>query len=117
MNKQQAKAASKARRQRRIRMTITGTAARPRLSVAKSNTSIYLQLIDDVKGVTLAAAHSRDIKTKQSKTAAATAVGTKLAEAAIAHNIKSVVFDRGGNRYTGRVKAAADGARAGGLEF
>ncbi len=117
MNKQQAKAASKARRQRRIRQIISGTAARPRLSVAKSNTSIYLQLIDDVKGVTLAAAHSRDIKEKQSKTAAAEAVGKKLAEISLSKGVKSVVFDRGGNRYTGRVKAAADGARAGGLDF
>lgn len=117
MNKQQAKNASKARRQRRIRMTISGTAARPRLSVAKSNTSLYLQLIDDVAGVTLAAAHSREIKGKNAKTASASSVGKLLAEKATALKIKAVVFDRGGNRYTGRVKAAADGAREGGLEF
>ncbi len=117
MNKHQAKNASKVRRQRRIRMIISGTAARPRLSVAKSNTSLYLQLIDDIKGVTLVAAHSRDLKEKQAKTAGAAALGKLLAEKALAKNIKSVVFDRGGNRYTGRVKAAADGAREGGLEF
>lgn len=117
MNKQQAKAASKARRQHRIRKTISGSAERPRLSVSKTNTSIYLQIIDDVRGVTLVAAHSRDLKEKQPKTAAALAVGKKLAEAALAKGVKAVVFDRGGNRYTGRVKAAADGARAGGLEF
>lgn len=116
MNKQQANI-NKARRQRRLRTQISGTAARPRLNIAKSLTSLNLQIIDDQKGVTLVSAHTREIKTKGSKLETAVAVGKLLAEKATAHNISSVVFDRGGNRYTGRVKAAADGARAGGLQF
>lgn len=116
MNKQQANI-NKARRQRRLRTQISGTSARPRLNIAKSLTSLNLQIIDDQKGVTLVSAHTREIKTKGSKLEAAMAVGKLLAEKALAKNISSVVFDRGGNRYTGRVKAAADGARAGGLQF
>ncbi len=107
----------KTRRQRRVRSRITGTAARPRLSVSKTNTSLFLQVIDDVKGVTLASAHSREIKTKGTKGSVANALGKLLAEKAQAAKISTVVFDRGGNVYTGRVKAAAEGAREGGLQF
>lgn len=108
---------TRARRQRRIRTQISGSAARPRLNVSKSNTSLYLQLINDESGVTIASAHSREIKAKQSKVETASSVGKLLAEKAKAKNVSTVVFDRGGNRYTGRVKAAADGAREGGLQF
>ena len=116
MNKQQANI-NKARRQRRIRTEISGTAARPRLNISKSLTSLYLQLIDDEKGVTIASAHTRELKGKGAKVQNAEAVGKLLAEKAQAAKVTEVVFDRGGNRYTGRVKAAADGARAGGLVF
>lgn len=117
MNTQKTKQLQQARRQGRIRAKISGTAARPRLSVFRSNTGMYLQLIDDENSVTLVSAHSKEIKGKMKKTEVALALGKILAEKAIAKNIKQVVFDRGGNFYTGRVKAAAEGARAGGLEF
>ncbi len=116
MNKQQAKL-TKLRRQRRIRTELSGTSARPRLNVSKSNTSLYLQIIDDSKGITLASAHSREIKGKMKKSEVAFALGKLVAEKAQAAKVTTVVFDRGGNRYTGRVKAAADGAREGGLTF
>jgi len=116
MNKQQAKI-TKVRRQRRIRKQISGSSSRPRLNVSKSNTSLYLQLIDDGTGVTIVSAHTRELKDKTKKVEAAAALGKLLAEKAIAKKISSVVFDRGGNRYTGRIKAAADGAREGGLQF
>ena len=103
----------------RIRKTVTGTAVRPRLSVFRSNKQIYAQLIDDLTGITIAAASSR---TKEKETAAkkseqATSVGKTIAEKAVAAGIKEVVFDRGGNLYHGRIKALADGAREGGLIF
>jgi large subunit ribosomal protein L18 len=116
MNKQQAKL-TKVRRQRRIRKQIIGTQERPRLNVSKSNTSLFLQLINDERGVTLVSAHSRELKTKKTKVEASFELGKLLAEKAIASKISSVVFDRGGNRYTGRIKAAAEGAREGGLQF
>lgn len=117
MNKEKAKKISHERRKGRVRAKITGTAKRPRLSVFRSNTGMYLQLIDDDKGVTLISAHSKELKGVKKKSAIAEALGKLIAEKAIAKNIKAVVFDRGGNLYTGRVKAAAEGARAGGLEF
>ncbi len=116
MNKQQAKL-TKIRRQRRIRTELSGTTARPRLNISKSNTSIYLQIIDDTSGVTIASAHTRELKGKQTKVEAAFALGKLVAEKAQTKKVTTVVFDRGGNRYTGRVKAAADGAREGGLTF
>lgn len=104
---------------RGIRGKISGTAARPRLSVFRSNKEIYAQLIDDVSGATLAAASSRDkdfsrsgTKTEQSKS-----VGTALAAKAKEKGIEIVVFDRNGFLYHGRVKALAEGAREGGLQF
>lgn len=103
----------------RIRKKITGTASRPRLTVYRSNKSIYCQAIDDVAGHTLAAAASTEEsipknipKSEQSKM-----VGKLLAERAIAKNIQTIVFDRTGYLYHGRVKALADGAREGGLQF
>jgi large subunit ribosomal protein L18 len=104
----------------RIRAKIAGTAAKPRLSVFRSNTDIYCQLIDDVNGVTLAAASSRekDIKAQTaSKVEKSKLVGQSLARKAKELGIETVVFDRGGNLYHGRVKAIADGAREGGLVF
>lgn len=106
---------SRDRRRKRIRAKISGTAERPRLSVYKSNTATYAQLIDDAKGVTLAAASSQGVK--GNKTTSAKAVGIELAKLAKSKNIAKVVFDRGGFIYTGRIKALADGAREGGLEF
>lgn len=102
----------------RIRKAVVGTAQRPRLSVFRSNLSIYCQLIDDKAGHTLLAASSRDTGVdKGTKVEQARQVGKLLAEKAVAAKIESVVFDRGGYLYHGRVKALADGAREGGLKF
>jgi large subunit ribosomal protein L18 len=101
----------------RVRSKIKGTAERPRLAVFRSNKSIYCQLIDDTKGLTLAAASSHNLDSKVPGVEQAGAVGKLVAERAVAAGIKSVVFDRGGYLYHGRVKALADGAREGGLQF
>lgn len=107
------------RRHIRVRTKISGTAERPRLSVCKTNTNIYAQIIDDVAGVTLVQASTLDksIKTKYSNIEAAKEVGTLIAKRAIEKNIKAVVYDRGGNVYHGVVKELADAAREGGLDF
>jgi large subunit ribosomal protein L18 len=106
------------RRHRRVRSKITGTAARPRLAVYRSNAGIYAQLIDDGAGHTLASASSRDKEVSGSKRAEApAAVGKLIAERAKAAGVTTVVFDRGGYLYHGRVKALADAAREGGLSF
>lgn len=110
------------RRQLRVRNKVTGTAKRPRLNVYRSTTEIYAQLIDDVKGVTLASASSiqQDVKELaggKTRVEAAFIVGEKLGKLAKKKKIKSVVFDRAGYLYTGRVKSLADGARKAGLEF
>jgi len=108
-------------RRYRIRKRVSGGADRPRLSVYRSAKHIYAQVIDDVRGATLVAASSREAKgaeaTAKGKLAACTAVGKRIAELAKQKGISKVAFDRGGYRYHGRVKALADGARAGGLEF
>ncbi len=107
-------------RQLRIRKQIKGTATKPRLSVFRSNTHIYAQLIDDIAGHTLAAASSREDgidKGEGGKVDVAKQVGELLAERAKAADITTCVFDRGGNRYAGRVASLAEGARSGGLEF
>jgi large subunit ribosomal protein L18 len=108
-------------RRLRIRKRVSGSVERPRLSVFRSSKHIYAQVIDDLKGQTLVAASSREnLGTRvegDGKTARATAVGQLLAERAKAAGITRVAFDRGGYLYHGRVKALADGARAGGLEF
>lgn len=104
----------------RIRAKISGTAEKPRLSVFRSNTEIYCQLIDDVNGVTLSAASSRekDIAAQAgNKTEKSRLVGQSIARKAKELGIEKVVFDRGGNLYHGRVKAVAEGAREGGLVF
>ncbi|MCB0569933.1 MAG: 50S ribosomal protein L18 [Phaeodactylibacter sp.] len=103
----------------RIRTKIKGTAVRPRLSIFRSNREIYCQVIDDVQGHTLASASSREAGMPENvkPVEKAHAVGKLIAERAKAENIESVVFDRGGYLYHGRVKALADGAREGGLIF
>ncbi len=107
------------RRHRRVRRKIVGTAERPRLTVHRSNRGIEAQLIDDVEGKTLAhAGHIGLPKSfKGSKTEQAAEVGKLLAAAATKAGVETVVFDRGGYLYHGRVKALADGAREGGLSF
>ena len=101
---------------RGIRSRIAGSANKPRLSIFRSNKAIYGQLIDDVNGVTIASASSIG-KASGTKSDVAKTVGQELAEKAKAQNIETVVFDRGGYLYHGRVKALAEGAREGGLKF
>lgn len=104
----------------RIRKRVAGVATKPRLNVFRSNADIYVQLIDDANGVTLAAASSRDkdiVAQKVTKTEKSKLVGATIARKASELGIKECVFDRGGFLYHGRVKAVADGAREGGLQF
>jgi large subunit ribosomal protein L18 len=110
------KAEKRIRLKKRIRAKISGTPARPRLSVFRSNKFIYAQVIDDSSGKTLTQAS--DVKiTKGTKTERAKAVGKLVGEACAKAKIKEVVFDRGGFKYTGRIKLLADEARASGLKF
>ena len=105
---------------RTIRKRITGTSASPRLSVFRSNTEIYAQLIDDVSGKTIVAASSRDkdiAAQKVTKTDKSKLVGSVIARKATELGLSVVVFDRGGYLYHGRIKALAEGAREGGLDF
>jgi large subunit ribosomal protein L18 len=114
------KNAVRKRRHARVRAKLSGTAARPRLNVFRSNKHIYAQLIDDVNGVTLASASTQDKELNLESTGnveAAQKVGELVAKRAIEKGIKSVVFDRGGYLYHGRVKALAEAARENGLEF
>jgi large subunit ribosomal protein L18 len=106
------------RRRRRVRARVTGTAERPRLSVFRSNRGIFAQLIDDTQGHTLAAVDwiEPDLR-KLSASAQAKKAGELLADRAKAAGVETCVFDRGGYQYHGRVKALAEGAREGGLEF
>lgn len=106
------------KRHRRVRGKISGTAERPRLSIFRSNKNIYAQLIDDVAGVTLASASTLDENVSDAtKVEQAAAVGKAIAEAAKAKNISTVVFDRSGYLYHGRIQALADAARENGLDF
>lgn len=100
-----------------IRKKISGTSERPRLSVFKSNRGIYAQLIDDLKGHTIASASSKDLEVTNATVTAAKSVGSALAEKAKEAGVSAVVFDRNGYKYHGQVKALADGAREGGLNF
>ena len=111
--------AQRLKRHKRVRAKISGTPEMPRLNVFRSEANIYAQVIDDVNGVTLASASSLDkaIEGFGGNIAAATAVGKLVAERAKAKGIETVVFDRGGYLYHGRVKALAEGAREGGLKF
>ncbi|HEY4399553.1 MAG TPA: 50S ribosomal protein L18 [Lactobacillaceae bacterium] len=105
------------KRHARVRGKISGTAARPRLNVFRSNKSIYAQVIDDVAGVTLASASSLDAAVSGTKVEQAVKVGQLVAEAAKAKGVEEVVFDRGGYLYHGRIQALAEAAREAGLKF
>lgn len=109
----------RAKRHKRIRAKISGTASCPRLNVYRSNAQIYAQIIDDTKGCTLVSASSldEDVKASGGNKQGAKEVGMLIASRAKAAGIEKVVFDRGGNLYHGRVKELAEGAREGGLEF
>lgn len=114
------RAVGKARRHFRVRKNVRGTAERPRLVVSRSTRNITAQIIDDLKGHTLASASTLDTTirgTEGDKSAQAGKVGTLLAERAKAAGISKVVFDRGGNKYAGRIASLADAAREAGLEF
>ena len=111
--------AQRLHRHKRVRGKVSGTPERPRLNVFRSETNIYAQILDATKGITLVSASSleKDFKCDGTKTDAAKKVGEVLAERAKAKGIDAVVFDRGGYLYHGRVKALAEGAREGGLQF
>lgn len=122
MKKLQKKQAGLARRHRRVRGKISGTAARPRLCVTRSNSNIYVQFVDDVAGKTLVGVSTLGAEFKATgkngaNVEGAAALGEIAGKAALAAGITEVVFDRGGNLYHGRVKALADGAREAGLKF
>ena len=111
--------AQRIKRHKRVRSKVSGTSERPRLSVFRSEKHIYCQIIDDTKGVTLCSASSveKDFEGLGSNKEAANKVGKMIAERALAKGITTVVYDRGGNIYHGRVQALAEGAREGGLQF
>jgi large subunit ribosomal protein L18 len=118
----ESRAALRQKRHARIRYSVQGTAARPRLNVFRSLTHIYAQVIDDEQGRTLAAASTLDQDLKddlagKTKTEQAKMVGTLVAKRALAQGVKQVVFDRGGYPYHGRVRALAEASREGGLDF
>ena len=118
MINKESKNVSRVRRHARVRAKLSGTADCPRLSVFRSNKHIHAQIIDDVKGVTLASSSSLQLKLENGgNIEAAKTVGAKLAEAAKAKEISNVVFDRGGCIYHGRVKALAEACRENGLVF
>jgi large subunit ribosomal protein L18 len=105
------------KRRKRVRRKIAGTAGRPRLSVYRSNVHIYAQLIDDDAQATLAAADSREVGEAENRREAARKVGELIASKATEAGIETAVFDRGGNKYHGRIAALAEGAREGGLKL
>jgi large subunit ribosomal protein L18 len=112
------KAVARARRHTRVRKRVSGTAQRPRLVVTRSSRHVFVQVVDDLAGATLASASSTEADLRSldgATTAKARKVGELVAERAKAAGVEAVVFDRGGNRYHGRVAAIADGAREGGL--
>lgn len=117
MDKNRIKSQKRSRRRAKIRSQIKGTGNCPRLSVFRSNKGMYLQLVDDENGKTLASAGSRGEKSRKNKTEQAFLLGKMLASKAKEAKINKAVFDRGGYKYHGRVKAAAEGAREGGLKF
>jgi large subunit ribosomal protein L18 len=122
MAKKKTRSVARVRRHRRVRKHISGTAERPRLNVFRSLNEVYVQVIDDDAGHTLVSASTVDneLRSKMdglTKTEQAKQVGLAVAERAQDNGIEKVVFDRGGYRYIGRVKALADGAREGGLQF
>ena len=108
---------ARSRRHLRVRKKVVGSQTRPRLVVSRSARHVYAQVVDDARGVTLASASTYKLDAEGDKTARAKRVGEQLAERARAAGVTAVVFDRGGNRYHGRIAALADGARESGLEF
>jgi large subunit ribosomal protein L18 len=105
------------KRRKRVRRKVVGTADRPRLSVYRSNVHIYAQLIDDDAQITLAAADSREVGEAENRKDSARKVGELIASKASQAGIETAVFDRGGNKYHGRIAALAEGAREGGLKL
>lgn len=116
MSKTNIKKLNTERRHKRVRAKISGTGEKPRLSVFKSNKAVFAQLIDDVKGATLVGISSLKMKGK-TKTERAKMTGLEIGKIAIGKKVKQAVFDRGGFRYTGIIKAVAEGARESGLKF
>jgi large subunit ribosomal protein L18 len=117
MDKHKIKNARQDRRHGRVRAKVSGSELRPRLSVFRSNRGMFLQLINDENSQTLVSAHTREIKSAGTKSDKSLELGKLLAEKAKVKGISAVVFDRGCYKYHGRVKAVADGAREGGLQF
>ena len=122
MNAQKQRRNNRLRRHRRVRKRVFGTPERPRLAVYRALRHVYAQIIDDTAGRTLASASTRSPEVREGlqnsgNCDAARTVGKRLAEKALAHGIRAVVFDRGGFKYHGRIKALADAARDGGLVF
>ena len=117
MIKKESKNLMRIKRHRKIRQNLSGTETAPRLCVFRSNSAIYAQIIDDTKGITLVSSSSLELKIKNNNLEAAAAVGKDIAEKAKKAKIKTVVFDRGGYIYHGRIKALAEVARENGLEF
>ena len=118
VKRSQSKSAARGRRHLRLRKRIAGTSARPRLVVSRSSRHVFVQVVDDTVGNTVASASTMEADLRSldgDKTAKARKVGELVAERAKAAGVEAVVFDRGGNRYAGRVAAIADGAREGGL--
>jgi large subunit ribosomal protein L18 len=111
------KTEKRARLHKKIRSRVSGTGERPRLAVFRSNRYMYAQLIDDVQGITLVSASDLSLSDKMNKVERAKTVGKKLADEAKKVNISTVIFDRGGFSYRGRVQALADAAREAGLQF
>ena len=116
-NKEIVKRQAKTRRHKRVRSKIIGTAETPRLNLFRSNKGLFVQLINDDLGITIASASEKEIKENKSKTDAAKEIGKLIAKKAQEKNISKVVFDRGGYKYHGRTKAVAEGAREEGLVF
>ncbi|MDB4939990.1 MAG: ribosomal protein L18p [Candidatus Doudnabacteria bacterium] len=117
INRQILKRTKRIRRHTRVRSIVSGSDTRPRLAVFRANQHIYAQLIDDVTQKTIASVSSMELKSKGNKSAIAAEVGSAIAKKALDNKISEVVFDRGGNKYHGRIKALADAARSGGLKF
>ena len=117
MNKIKSKIQTRIRRQARTRAKITGTATRPRISVSRSLSHIYVQMIDDTSGKTILSVKDSEVKAGKNKVETATVVGKLLGEKAIEKKITEAVFDKGMFKYHGRVKAVADGAREAGLKI
>ena len=116
-NHEKAKREAIKKKHKRIRTKVSGTAKVPRLSVYRSNKSLFVQLIDDKKSNTLTSVSNKEVKTGKKKIETAKELGKLIAKKAQEKGIESIVFDRGGYKYHGRVKAVADGAREAGLKF